>query len=97
MLFWPIECYLNRLLETRTKVESVTDKLDNLIEDLKETSELDRVAEVNDLKKDLVMRMKANEKSVKEEMARLIKENDSQGGASLASLTSHSSVVSSGG
>ena len=70
------ETYLNRLLEIRTKVETVTDKLDHLIEDLEETSEFDRVAEVNDLKKNLVTRLKANEKSVNEEMARLIKEND---------------------
>ena len=91
--------YLSRLLETRTKVESVTDKLDDLIEDLEETSELDRVGEVNDLKKDLVTRMRVNEKSVNEEMARLIKENDSQESASPTSLTStsYSSVVSSGG
>ena len=92
------EYYLDRLLETRTKVESVTDKLDDLIEDLEETSELDHVGEVNDLKKDLVTRMKVNEKSVKEEMARLIKENDSHESANPTSLTSttHNSVVSSG-
>ena len=75
------ETYLNRLLEIRTKVEPVTDKLYHLIEDLEENSELDRVAEVNDLKKNLVTRLKANEKSVKEEMAKIIKENDSQAGA----------------
>ena len=71
----------------------MTDKRDDLIEDLEEISELDRVGEFIE---GSVMRMKINEKSVKEEMARIIKENDSQGGASTASLTSHSSVVSSG-
>ena len=84
------ETYLNRLLEIRTKVETVTD-----------TRPPDRRSRRNFRiqscgKKNLVTRLKANEKSVNEEMARLIKENDSQVGASPASMTSHRSVVSSG-